>query len=261
VGAIVSAPGSTRLQQDAARRTRSIVRSVGESLRASRQDAGLSQRQVAIAAGLSQPHLSALEAGTLEPSLGALVALSLALGGEVSLRFFPGTGPILRDRTQASMVEALLRIVGPRWSCFPEVPVHQPASGVIDLVLADLVAGILVAAEFHSDLRRLEQQVRWARAKAESLGSTSIGALSTSPGAACPRVERLLVLRSTIAMRELAVAFEKTLAAVYPARAAAILDSIAGAAPWPGAGILWVRVDGRRTHVMDAPPPGVALGR
>jgi transcriptional regulator with XRE-family HTH domain len=99
-GAIVSAPGSTRLQQDAARRTRSIVRSVGETLRASRQDAGLSQRQVAIAAGLSQPHLSALEAGMLEPSLGALVALSLALGGEMSLRFFPGTGPVLRDRIQ-----------------------------------------------------------------------------------------------------------------------------------------------------------------
>jgi hypothetical protein len=70
----------------------------------------------------------------------------------------------------------------------------------------------------------------------------------------------MLVLRSTIATRELAVSFEKTLAAAYPARAADILESIAGVAPWPGAGILWVRVDGKRTHVMDAPPPGVALG-
>jgi len=256
----MTAPGTTRLQQEAERRTVAMCRAVGETYRAARDDAGLSQRQIAVAAGISQSYLAEIEAGRAEPSLAVVVALAMALGWEASLRFFPGTGPLLRDRIQAPMLEAMLRILHPRWSRFPEVPVRKPASGVIDPVVADQRAGLLVAAEFHSQLRRLEQQIRWARDKADSLGSTSIADLAVN-GASAARVSRLLVLRSTRATRTLATEFESTLAAAYPARTADLMASLAGDAAWPGAGIIWVRLDGRHTHVMAEPPPGVRLGR
>lgn len=256
----MTAPGTTRLQQEAARRTRAMVQGVGESYRMAREDAGLSQRQVATAAGISQSYLAEIEAGRAEPSLSVVVALANALGGDVSVRFFPGTGPKLRDSIQAPMVEAMLRILHPRWARFPEVPVQSPVRGVIDLVVADESASLLVAAEFHSQLRRLEQQIRWAREKADSLASTSITELivgRTRPAS----VSRLLVLRSTRATRMLATQFESTLAAAYPARTADLIASLTSEAAWPGAGIVWIRLDGRRTHVMEGPPPGVRLGR
>jgi transcriptional regulator with XRE-family HTH domain len=256
----MTAPGTTRLQQEAERRTLATLRDVGETYRAAREDAGLSQRQVAVAAGISQSYLAEIEAGRAEPSIAVIVVLARALGGEMSFRFFPGTGPLLRDRIQAPMVEAMLRILHPRWSRFPEVPVRKPASGVIDLVVADRHARLLVAAEFHSQLRRLEQQIRWARDKADSLGSTSIADLVVD-GTVAARVSRLLVLRSTRATRTLATEFESTLAAAYPARTADLMASLVGEAAWPGAGVVWIRLDGRRTHVMEEPPPGVRLGR
>jgi transcriptional regulator with XRE-family HTH domain len=256
----MTAPGTTRLQQEAARRARALVAGVGETYRTAREDAGLSQRHVATAAGISQSYLAEIEAGRAEPSLAIVVALATALGGEASLRFYPGTGPHLRDRIQAQMVEAVLRILHPRWARLPEVPVRAPARGVIDLVIGDERAHLLVAAEFHSQLRRLEQQIRWAREKADSLGSTSVAELIGGRGRAAS-VSRLLVLRSTLATRTLANEFESTLAAAYPAGTSDLVASLAGEAAWPGAGIVWIRLDGRQTHVLDGPPPGVRLGR
>lgn len=159
----------SRLRIEAARRAEGIGRSAGESFRRAREDAGLPQRRVADVAGLSHSHYAEVEAGTAQPSLEALLAISLALGGELSVRFHAGTGPRIRDRHQAAMVEAVLRVLDATWSHFVEVPVYRPASGVIDLVLAERSTNQLVAAEFQSQVRRHEQQIRWARVKADSL--------------------------------------------------------------------------------------------
>jgi hypothetical protein len=128
-------------------------------------------------------------------------------------------------------------------------------------VIADQRAGLLVAAEFHSQLRRLEQQIHWARDKADSLGSTWLAELVVGGSTRTATVSRLLVLRSTRATRMLATQFESTLAAAYPARTLDLMSSLTSEAAWPGAGIVWIRLDGRRTHVMEGPPPGVRLGR
>lgn len=106
-------------------------------------------------------------------------------------------------------------------------------------------------------MRRLEQQIRWARVKADSLPSTSIGALAGGEGA----VDRLLVLRSTRANRSIAEEFEQTLASAYPARARDVVAALRGEGRWPGSGIVWVLREGSRTHLMDGPPRGVRLGR
>ena len=250
---------TTRIAQEAARLGTRSTRSIGEDFRRAREDAGLSQRQVAAAAGISQSYYAQIEAGAVTARLEVLHAIAVALGGQASLRFFAGTGPRLRDRLQAPMVESFLRILHPRWERFPEVVVQRPAYGVIDLALADVGARLLVASEFHSQIRRLEQQLRWARTKAEGLLHASLAELVSADGP--PTVDRLLVLRSTVATRELARAFEATLAAAYPARTADVLAALRGEAPWPGSGVVWITFDEGRAHVMDRQPPGVRLGR
>ena len=235
-----------------------MVRSVGEAFRRLREDAGLPQRVVAAAAGISQSHYAEVEAGTAEASLETICAIALALGGEASLKFFPGTGPRLRDRTQAAMVEGFLRELAPTWTSFVEVPVHRPASGVIDVVLTDRSAGVVVAAECQSQIRRLEQQLRWASAKADSLASTSLAALANVDASG---VGRLLVLRSTRETRLLATEFERTLAAAYPGRARDAYAAVTTGSRWPGSAILWMIVERGGAKFINGPPRGVRLGR
>ena len=68
------------------------------------------------------------------------MAIAAALGCDLSVRMFPGTGPRIRDRIQVAMSEALLASLHPRWRAQPEVPVYRPVRGVIDLVLTDATA-------------------------------------------------------------------------------------------------------------------------
>jgi transcriptional regulator with XRE-family HTH domain len=249
----------TKLRIEAARRSRGIARHTGNELRQAREDAGLAQRRVAALAGISQSHYSEIEAGSAQPSIEALAAIALALGGELAVRFHPGTGPRIRDRIQAAMVEAFLVAISERWERWVEVPVHRPSAGVIDLVLADATEPAIVAAEFQSQIHRLEQQLRWARTKADSLASAAIEPLAGL--AAKAPIGRLLVLRSTRETRALAIAMERTLASAYPARTADVIEAIRGTGAWPGAGVIWMSVDRGRAVVMDRPPRGVKLGR
>jgi hypothetical protein len=148
------------------------------------------------------------------------------------------------------MIEALIDRLHPRWRPEPEIVISRPVRGVIDLGLTDRSSPTLVAAEAQSELRRLEQQIRWSMEKAEGLAATGMV------------VSRLLILRSTVATREVARTFASTLAAAYPARTAdAVRALTTPSAPWPGAGIVWVRLEGGRATLLDLPPRGVALGR
>jgi hypothetical protein len=70
--------------------------------------------------------------------------------------------------------------------------VHRPVRGVIDLVLEDRDGPDTVAPELQSELRRVEQQVRWANQKADALA----GLL----GQQSRRVTRLLVLRNSVGL-------------------------------------------------------------
>ena len=130
----------------------------------------------------------------------------MSLGADLSIRLYPNTGPIVRDHIQARIVEELLRIAHPRWRRMTEVPVYKPARGRIDVVFHDPQPAQVIATEVHSQVRRLEQQLGWARMKAESLPSADFWRFADSP-----TVGQLLVIRSTRATRELARRFEATL--------------------------------------------------
>lgn len=238
------------------RRHREAVRAFGRDALRLRSDAGATQSLVSNLAGIDRSHYSRIEAGTANAGLETLIAIATALGADISVRMYPGTGPRLTDRHQARMIEALLRSLSKDWRPHIEVPVSRPARGVIDAVLERPAEQLLVATEAYSELRRLEQQIRWSTDKAGSLGSSElVGAGAES------RVSRLLVLRSTAATRELARQFEVTLRAAYPARAREVIASLRTGAAWPGSGIVWVRIEGDSVELLDGPPRGVALGR
>ena len=81
----------------------------------------------------------------------------------------------------------------PRWQAFTEVAVHRPSRGWIDAVLHEPRDRVAVATELQSELRRLEQLVRWSAAKAASLPSWD----GWSRLGDEPRIDRLLVVRRT----------------------------------------------------------------
>ncbi len=252
--------GETKLEREIRRHQRELRRAVGRNVRELREDAALTRSAVASAAGIDRSFEGRVEEGEREPSLSTLAAIATVLGADLSVRLYPTTGPRIRDRVQAAMVEALIVGLHPRWTASPEVPVHQPARGVIDVVLSDSLAPIVVATEVHSELRRLEQQVRWHREKAESLPSADEWRFLSASAPAT--ISRLLVLRSTRAMREVAVSFGATLGAAYPAPMRQAIEALTGStARWPDAAIVWVVVEQGRGRLMDGPPRGVRLGR
>jgi hypothetical protein len=114
--------------------------------------------------------------------------------------------------------------------------------------LVDREAALIIATELESSVRRVEQLIRWSRAKADALAS--------NPGwpfgiQGQPTVERLLVLRDVRSNREIAAQFATTFRAAYPADAWQALASIQEAVAWPGSAVLWaadVRDGGIKLH-------------
>ena len=251
--------GATRLQLIARRRADATTRAIGQAIRDLREDAGLTLTAVATAAGIDRRFLARVETGERGASVETVTTVLAVLGADLSMRAYPSTGPRIRDRIQAAMVEAFLRDLDRHWTATPEVPVRKPARGVIDVVLSDPRVPVVIAAEFQSELRRLEQQVRWHREKELSLPSAELWdhRMPTEPTA----TSRLLVLRSTRTMRELANTFAATLGSAYPARTGDAINALRGQGVWPGDAIVWMRVEGGRATLLDGPPRGVRLGR
>lgn len=218
-----------------------------------RLEAGLSIRDLGSAIGIDPGHLSRAEAGSRDISVRTLVAIAAACGHDASIRCFPSSGPRVRDRHQVRMLEAVLRDAHPRWQARLEVPVYEPVRGVIDVVLVDRETDDLVAGEGHSALSAVDAQIRWARQKADSLPSAAgwpwTG--STTPS----RTMRLLVLRDTREMRELVESVPATFASAYPAGYEDSIEALTrSGVPWPDDALLWVRIEGARTHLLPRSP-------
>lgn len=247
--------GSTELERRIRDRQRATARALGDECRRARLDAGLSLRALSRATSIDTSHLRRVELAERDPSLDAAVAIATALGHDLSIRLYPSSGPRIRDHIQARMIEALVTVLHARWLPRLEVSVYRPVRGVIDLVLQDRDAGDVVAGEGHSQLRSAEAQLRRAGEKADALPSAIGWPWMDAPE--LPRVSRLLLLRSTEALRSLVRALPATFASAYPAATEAAYAALTGPDRWPGAAILWVDVRGARTRVMQGPPRGV----
>lgn len=238
--------------RELARRQRRLRDLVGDQIAETRLEAGVSQAALAAAAQIDPGHLSRLERGLSKPSLEVLVAIAAALGADLGVRLFPGTGPRLRDRFQAPMIEALIRALHARWVAVPELPVPR-ARGFVDLGLGLRGVGMGVACEAHSELRAIEKIQRRLHEKA--LAVAELGTFG-------PDVSTMLFVRSTERTRDIARLYEATLAAAFPARSKDAYAALTGATlPWPGPTILWVRLEEGRAEILPNPPRGVHVGR
>ncbi len=249
---------ATAVRTESYRRLRRLRIQIGDDVRRLRLDAGITLTSLASVTGIDRSHLRRIESGEAKASVDALVAIGIALGADLGLRYFAGVGPRLVDRFQATMIEGFLPELSKRWIARLELSVKTPTRGVVDAALIDRQARLAVAGEFQSELRRLEQQIRWSNEKAEGL----LARLAEEDGEPMLTGSRLLVVRSTVATRELARRFEATLVTAYPAKTRDVLRALTTEhAQWPGAGVVWMRVENGSGELMDGPPRGVRLGR
>jgi transcriptional regulator with XRE-family HTH domain len=230
----------TPLQAAADRRANALRRELATSLQRLLDDAGVTRSELALTAGVARSYVGRILDGEADPSLETYQRLASALGADLSTRIYANTGPQVRDRWAAPMLEHLLACRHPRWQPFPEVSVRRPVRGWIDLVLHDPRERSLIASELQSELRRLEQLVRWHAAKADALpswdGFTHLGA---------PVISQLLVVRRTRATRAVAAEFQRQLRAAYPAHPDDAIAALTGTAPWPGKALVWMVVESR----------------
>jgi transcriptional regulator with XRE-family HTH domain len=241
----------TLITRAARERHSEMLHQVSKDLKQARLAAGVSQHDLATAARIAQSYVSKVEAGAGMPRLEVLVAMATALGMEPSLKLFPATGPRIRDRVSAPITDALLAVAHQRWGRRLEVAVTRPDRGVIDLVLTDARTGDIVATEVQGQLRRVEEQLRWAGQKADSLPS----AVGWPWGVHRPRVSRLLVLRSTTETRALVRGLPDLFRSAYPVSEEAAWRALTSARdPWPGNAMLWAEATGGRARILEGAP-------
>jgi transcriptional regulator with XRE-family HTH domain len=235
---------------------------LGPEFRRLRVDAGVSARALASAVGVHHSAICRFERGEQDVSIANLVALGIGIGSPAQIAFRPASGPPIRDRLQASRVEALLTFIDSDWRRFVELPVGRAAlgGGVIDCVLAHPRERLLVAIESEGQIRRLEQTLRWAAQKAEALRTTGVATEIKRAGSL--RIERVLLLASTHHNRSVVEEHKQTFAAAYPGR---LMDAVAALEDplirFPGSTVLWVSADGSRPRLLRRSPVGVTLGR
>ncbi len=227
--------------------TERLNASLAEDLRRLREDAGISRSALASASGVDLSYLCRIEEGRGRPSLETYARLATALGLDLAARLYPNTGPAIRDRHQARMLEALLDQLHPRWHPFTEVAVRRPSRGWIDAALHEPREKVLVASELQSELRRLEQVVRWSAEKADSLASWDGWPRLGDE----PRVSRLLIVRRTRATRAVATDFARQLRAAYPAHPDDAVAALTGSEPWPGPAVVWAVVGAHGTRLAS----------
>jgi transcriptional regulator with XRE-family HTH domain len=241
----------TAIARERDRRLRHLSMRIGDEVRQLRLDAGVSLRELGDATQIDPSHIARIEKARVRPSLDVLTAVSVALGANMSLRFYADTGPRIHDRHQAPMIETLLRALDPNWIPQLEVVVPGRLRGAADLLLTHRTNRVVVVGEAQSQFRRIEQQLRWIGEKAAAFASEDETRLTS----------RLLLLRSTESTRAITRAFATTLSAAYPARSIDVFDALTGTTRWPGAGILWVRLEHGVAELLPRPPRGVAVGR
>jgi hypothetical protein len=184
-----------------------------------------------------------------------LSRLAVALGGRLCVWIDWNTGTLVHDHHQARMLDEVASSLHARWRPSHEVPVYEPVTGVIDLVLEEVGGRTVVAAEAQSALRRIEQQVRWGNAKADALAEMRGFA---GGGTA---VSRLLLLRSTASTIRAVATYPDLIGSLYPARHADAVASLTLGLPWPGSTLVWMSVTRKRAAFLDLPPPGIRVGR
>jgi transcriptional regulator with XRE-family HTH domain len=209
-----------------ARRGRRALVTLGDELRAARLAAGLSQRTVALAAGMSVAELSRVERAAA-PWLSVLSATRLAtiVGLDLSVRTYAGPSA-LRDAGHLALLEAFRAILGPGLRFRAEVPL--PIEG--DQRAWDAVVGISgnqIAVEFETRLTDAQALIRRVNLKRRDGGIDRVVLVFADT-----RANRTAV---RLAGTEIYDGFPLDSRAVIKALASGIVPASSGCAFLPGA--------------------------
>ena len=143
------------------------------------------------------------------------------------------------------MLEVLLGRLHPSWHPYTEVAVRRPSRGWIDAALHDPRESLLVATELQSELRRLEQIIRWSAEKAASLpswdGWTHLG---EEPQVSRPPDRAPYPGNPCHGCRVRAPA-----ARGLPGASGRRPRRADGHRTWPGPALVWAMIDGERTRL------------
>ena len=216
--------GETSLQRDIRGRQRSVRVAVVSELERVRRDENVSLRRLGRAVGVDQSHLARVVTGDRSPSW--MPSSLRPPASDTTFQSACSPRPV-----RASAITSRRGRSKRSWR--PSTRAGSPASrwpstsrcrGVIDVVLQDRTSGDIVAAEAHSALHAVERQLRWAGQKADALPSARGWPWSDRPEP--PRIGRLLILRSSRAMRDLVATVPRTFATAYPARTSVATDAL-----------------------------------
>jgi transcriptional regulator with XRE-family HTH domain len=203
------------------RQAKRYLTSVGDDLHEARLRAGLTQRQVGRAVGISHTQVSRIERGlAVRVSYETLVMLGAVLGLDVPVRTFPAGDPI-RDIAQLTLLAKLRGVLpeGLRWRT--EVPFAIPG----DLRAWDAVIegrGWRVPVEAESRLRDVQACSRRVALKRRDDQSAVV----------------ILLVADTRHNRAVLRLASPDLAAEFPVTGAKILSGLTNGEPPSGTGIL-----------------------
>jgi transcriptional regulator with XRE-family HTH domain len=141
-------------------RARRALEELGRELRGARVGLGLSQRDVAVAAGLAASTVSRIERGMFsEAPLRLLVRLHAIVGLDVSIKAFPGALPI-RDAAHARLLSRLRVILPPTLPWRTEVPVSGADQRAWDAAIGSGTAVVVEAETRVADAQALDRRVQ-----------------------------------------------------------------------------------------------------
>jgi len=158
-------PPRERLVDRGTRRARLIRQEMGRKLREARVAAGLTQKQLAQAVGVSRSEVGRVEAALRTPvSVDGLSQLLAVVGMELSVRAYPA-GPPLRDAAHVALLGRFRARCSPDWRWTSEVPVDLPGDPRAwdgHLVGADTRIGVEAETRLR-DIQALQRRIEGKR--------------------------------------------------------------------------------------------------
>lgn len=236
-------------------RARTVAGRLGVALREARKTAGLTQRRVALRAGVSQAQISRLELGEgQDASIETWACVAAAVGEQLVgfLELAPGATPP-RDIEHLRRQSALIEIAtAGGWTALPELAIDLGAirSRSIDVALIRRARREAVAVEIWNwfddvgaSLRGLDAKVALLAAR---LRDEPVGSAGPDGGSDGWQVRGLFVVRDTRRNRALAVELRPLFASRFTGSSAAWLRALSAEAALPdGHGLLWSDRRGR----------------
>lgn len=200
----------------------------GRELRVARMTVGLTQRDLARLAGVSQQLASWAELGRGNLSLEARCRLAAACGHELGWRLYPVATVRLRDSGQLTLAQAIVGAAHGSWRPSLEVPVAPGDARAADLLLTGPTE--IIHIEIERALVDFQAQLRSAQVKRELMAAQA------------ERPIRLVIaVPATRSSRERLAPFAQLIAQTMPVTSRRIASALHSGDPVGGDGMLFVR--------------------